>query len=124
MLFLVGHTATHAVVLARLITRGVDHGIHPFIVQLRSLEDHTPLPGAILGGRGGRVEGGVEEGEGKRGREGWRGEGGREEEGGGRERGEGGREGRRERCYVFGLQASLVEILVPNLATLAWTMDS
>ena len=43
----VGHTATHAVVLARLITRGVDHGIHPFIVQLRSLEDHTPLPGQV-----------------------------------------------------------------------------
>lgn len=46
LLFAVGHTATHAVVLARLITKGVDHGIHPFIMQLRSLEDHTPLPGA------------------------------------------------------------------------------
>jgi acyl-CoA oxidase len=41
----VGHTATHAVLLARLITKGVDYGVHPFIVQLRSLEDHTPLPG-------------------------------------------------------------------------------
>ena len=72
-----GHTATHAVVLARLITRGVDHGIHPFIVQLRSLEDHTPLPGAILGGRGGRVEegrGGEREG----GREGISKQGGKE----------------------------------------------
>ena len=43
--FSVGHTATHAVLLARLITKGVDYGIHTFIVQLRSLEDHTPLPG-------------------------------------------------------------------------------
>jgi len=43
--FLVGHTSTHAVVYARLITQGVDHGVHPFIVQLRSLEDHSPLPG-------------------------------------------------------------------------------
>ena len=40
-----GHIATHAVVLARLVTLGRDHGIHPFIVQIRSLEDHTPLPG-------------------------------------------------------------------------------
>ena len=40
-----GHTATHAILLARLITKGVDYGIHTFIVQLRSLEDHTPLPG-------------------------------------------------------------------------------
>ena len=45
-----GHTATHAVVLARLITKGVDHGIHPFIMQIRSLEDHTPLPGTNWGG--------------------------------------------------------------------------
>ena len=42
-----GHTATHAVVLARLITRGKDHGIHTFIVQIRSLKDHTPLPGTV-----------------------------------------------------------------------------
>lgn len=44
-----GHTATHAIVLARLITRGKDHGIHVFIVQIRSLEDHTPLPGIKVG---------------------------------------------------------------------------
>lgn len=44
-----GHVATHAVVLARLITKGEDFGIHPFVVQIRSLEDHTPLPGKGLG---------------------------------------------------------------------------
>ena len=41
-----GHTATHAIVVARLITKGQDHGVHPFIVQIRSLEDHKPLPGS------------------------------------------------------------------------------
>lgn len=30
-----GKTANHAMVFARLITRGKDHGIHPFIVQIR-----------------------------------------------------------------------------------------
>ena len=44
----VGHTATHAVVAARLITKCKDHGIHMFLVQLRSLEDHKPLPGKPL----------------------------------------------------------------------------
>ena len=43
---IVGHTATHAIVVARLITKGQDHGVHPFIVQIRSLEDHKPLPGS------------------------------------------------------------------------------
>ena len=48
LLSLVGHSSTHAVVPARLITLGKDHGMHLFIVQLRSLEDHTPLPGSSL----------------------------------------------------------------------------
>ena len=46
LLFLVGNTATHAVVMARLITKGTDYGVHFFIVQLRSLNNHYPLPGA------------------------------------------------------------------------------
>ncbi|ERN00166.1 peroxisomal acyl-coenzyme A oxidase 1 [Amborella trichopoda] len=44
-----GKVSTHAVVYARLITDGQDHGIHGFIVQLRSLEDHSPLPGITVG---------------------------------------------------------------------------
>ncbi|XP_062520346.1 peroxisomal acyl-coenzyme A oxidase 1-like isoform X2 [Corticium candelabrum] len=44
-----GKSSTHAVVMARLIARGRDHGIHPFIVQLRSLEDHVPLEGITVG---------------------------------------------------------------------------
>ncbi|KAL2489681.1 Peroxisomal acyl-coenzyme A oxidase 1 [Forsythia ovata] len=44
-----GKVSTHGVVYARLITDGKDHGVHGFIVQLRNLEDHTPLPGITLG---------------------------------------------------------------------------
>ncbi|PIK44722.1 putative peroxisomal acyl-coenzyme A oxidase 1 isoform X3 [Apostichopus japonicus] len=44
-----GKTVTHAVVAARLITQGKDHGTHMFMVQLRSMKDHTPLPGVELG---------------------------------------------------------------------------
>ncbi|KAJ3023886.1 hypothetical protein HKX48_000072 [Thoreauomyces humboldtii] len=44
-----GRTATHAIVVARLILAGKDHGTHTFIVQIRSLEDHVPLPGITIG---------------------------------------------------------------------------
>ena len=43
-----GHVATHAVVVARLITMEKDHGPHAFMVQLRSLENHKPLPGLCV----------------------------------------------------------------------------
>lgn len=44
-----GKISTHAVVYARLITDGQDHGVHGFIVQLRSLDNHSPLPGITVG---------------------------------------------------------------------------
>ncbi|KAJ8555099.1 hypothetical protein K7X08_001597 [Anisodus acutangulus] len=44
-----GKVSTHAVVYARLITDGKDYGINGFIVQLRCLEDHKPLPGITVG---------------------------------------------------------------------------
>ncbi|XP_065903315.1 peroxisomal acyl-coenzyme A oxidase 1-like [Dysidea avara] len=44
-----GHTSTHAVVIARLIIKDKDYGIHHFIVPLRDLENHKPLPGITLG---------------------------------------------------------------------------
>ncbi|KAM7259932.1 hypothetical protein ACFE04_015673 [Oxalis oulophora] len=44
-----GKVSTHAVVFARLITDGQDYGVHGFIVQLRSLDDHLPLPGVTVG---------------------------------------------------------------------------
>lgn len=44
-----GKVSTHALVFARLITDGQDYGVHGFIVQLRSLDDHSPLPGITVG---------------------------------------------------------------------------
>ncbi|KAM1521698.1 hypothetical protein ACFX13_012074 [Malus domestica] len=45
-----GKIATHAVVYARVITHdGQDHGVNGFIVQIRSLDDHLPLPGITVG---------------------------------------------------------------------------
>ncbi|OWY93716.1 Peroxisomal acyl-coenzyme A oxidase [Phytophthora megakarya] len=40
-----GKTATHAIVIARLLLDGKDEGVQSFIVQIRSLEDHQPMPG-------------------------------------------------------------------------------
>ncbi|KAF9906604.1 hypothetical protein BX616_000673 [Lobosporangium transversale] len=44
-----GKAANHAVVMARLISAGKDHGPHPFVVPIRSMEDHTLLPGVMAG---------------------------------------------------------------------------
>jgi len=50
-----GKTATHCIAHARLILNGKDYGVHPFFVQLRSLHDHTSLPGITLGDIGPKV---------------------------------------------------------------------
>ena len=44
-----GKTATHVVLMARLFVAGKDHGIHAFIVPIRDLETHKPLPGITVG---------------------------------------------------------------------------
>ena len=44
-----GVNATHGIVPARLITKGEDRGIHNFIVQLRSLNNHQPMEGITIG---------------------------------------------------------------------------
>lgn len=44
-----GKVSTHAVAYARLIVNGQDHGVHGFVVQLRSLDDHMPLLGITVG---------------------------------------------------------------------------
>ncbi|WCJ25854.1 Peroxisomal acyl-coenzyme A oxidase 1 [Euphorbia peplus] len=44
-----GKVSTHAVVYARLMIGGKQRGVHGFIVQLRSLDDHMPLPGITVG---------------------------------------------------------------------------
>ena len=47
-----GHTATHAIVYANLMLNEKNYGPHPFMVQLRSLIDHKPLPNIMLGDLG------------------------------------------------------------------------
>ncbi|XP_072641728.1 peroxisomal acyl-coenzyme A oxidase 2 isoform X1 [Canis lupus baileyi] len=44
-----GRSATHALVQAQLICSGARQGMHAFIVPIRSLQDHTPLPGVTVG---------------------------------------------------------------------------
>ncbi|CAH1225068.1 ACOX1 [Branchiostoma lanceolatum] len=44
-----GLTVTHGVVMAQLYTQGQCMGPHMFILQLRSLDNHKPLPGIIIG---------------------------------------------------------------------------
>lgn len=44
-----GKTVNHAVVLAQLIIKGKKIGLHSFLVPLRSMQDHSTLPGVELG---------------------------------------------------------------------------
>ncbi|KAF1319788.1 Peroxisomal acyl-coenzyme a oxidase, partial [Globisporangium splendens] len=50
-----GKTANHAIVHARLFLDGADVGVQAFLVQLRSLENHEPLPGIECGDIGPKV---------------------------------------------------------------------
>ncbi|GJJ78231.1 acyl-CoA oxidase [Entomortierella parvispora] len=47
-----GKIANHAIVQAKLIINNKDYGAHPFLVPLRSLKDHTPLPGVVIKDQG------------------------------------------------------------------------
>ncbi|KAI6798833.1 acyl-CoA oxidase [Hortaea werneckii] len=51
-----GRTANHAIVVAQLLVPKspdsgdyVDHGPHPFVVQIRDMKTHKPLPGIAVG---------------------------------------------------------------------------
>ncbi len=51
-----GRTSNHAMVIARLIDgEGVDHGMHNFLVQTRSLDDHSLMPGVTCGDIGPKI---------------------------------------------------------------------
>ncbi|KAG5667345.1 hypothetical protein PVAND_015328 [Polypedilum vanderplanki] len=50
-----GHTVNYAVVLAQLYTKGQCYGIQPFIVPIRDLETHKPLPGITVGDIGNKM---------------------------------------------------------------------
>lgn len=44
-----GKAANHAVVVAQLILNGKSYGPHPFVVQVRDLKTHKPLPNVHVG---------------------------------------------------------------------------
>ncbi|XP_070595973.1 peroxisomal acyl-coenzyme A oxidase 1 isoform X3 [Erythrolamprus reginae] len=44
-----GKTSNYAIVLAQLYTQNKSHGLHAFIVPLRQLGTHEPLPGITIG---------------------------------------------------------------------------
>ncbi|CAH0482423.1 unnamed protein product [Peronospora belbahrii] len=50
-----GKTANHAIVHARLYVEGKDVGVQAFLVQIRSFDDHQPLPGIEVGDIGPKV---------------------------------------------------------------------
>ena len=50
-----GRHATHAIVFARCISKENDYGVQPFIVQIRSTEDHKALPGIEVGELGQKI---------------------------------------------------------------------
>eukprot|EP01117_Protostelium_nocturnum_P012331 TRINITY_DN4540_c0_g1_i1.p1 TRINITY_DN4540_c0_g1~~TRINITY_DN4540_c0_g1_i1.p1 ORF type:complete len:754 (-),score=248.75 TRINITY_DN4540_c0_g1_i1:175-2205(-) len=47
-----GQTANYTCLMAKLIVNGKNYGLHPFLVPIRSLVDHTPLPGVHVGDMG------------------------------------------------------------------------
>lgn len=44
-----GRTANHALVMAQLVIKGKNYGPHTFVVPIRDLETHEPLPGVFVG---------------------------------------------------------------------------
>lgn len=44
-----GKTVNHCVLMAQLYTQGKNRGIHMFLVQLRDMDTHMPLPGIEVG---------------------------------------------------------------------------
>jgi acyl-CoA oxidase len=44
-----GVICTHGIVLASLISEGINYGVHPFLVHLRDFESHEPLKGIEVG---------------------------------------------------------------------------
>uniref|UniRef100_A0A1A8HIR9 Acyl-coenzyme A oxidase n=1 Tax=Nothobranchius korthausae TaxID=1143690 RepID=A0A1A8HIR9_9TELE len=44
-----GKSSNHAIVIAQLYTLGNCHGLHAFIVPIRDMNTHQPLPGIVVG---------------------------------------------------------------------------
>ena len=47
MYLIVGKSVNHVVLMAQLIVSGKNNGIQAFIVPVRDMETHLPLPGKI-----------------------------------------------------------------------------
>mmetsp|Transcript_43204 Transcript_43204/g.41552 ORF Transcript_43204/g.41552 Transcript_43204/m.41552 type:complete len:219 (+) Transcript_43204:265-921(+) len=50
-----GKCANHALVMARLISNKVDYGVQGFLIQVRDLKTHKPLPGIEIGDIGSKI---------------------------------------------------------------------
>ncbi len=50
-----GKTATHAILMVKVIVKGKSRGIAPFFVQLRDMRTHALLPGITAGDMGPKV---------------------------------------------------------------------
>ena len=50
-----GRFGNHAIVFARLLVDENDFGVQPFLVQIRDLENHMPLPGVQVGDIGAKL---------------------------------------------------------------------
>uniref|UniRef100_H2Z2W8 Acyl-coenzyme A oxidase n=1 Tax=Ciona savignyi TaxID=51511 RepID=H2Z2W8_CIOSA len=50
-----GKSANHALLMAQLVIDGKKYGMHPFMVQIRDLTTHMPLPGITVGDIGNKV---------------------------------------------------------------------
>eukprot|EP00742_Colponemidia_sp_Colp-10_P006324 GILJ01006778.1.p1 GENE.GILJ01006778.1~~GILJ01006778.1.p1 ORF type:complete len:707 (+),score=95.89 GILJ01006778.1:27-2123(+) len=50
-----GKTANYCVTQAKLIIKGTDYGVHTFIVPLRDVTSHEPLPGIDIGDIGPKI---------------------------------------------------------------------
>ncbi|XP_060603923.1 peroxisomal acyl-coenzyme A oxidase 1-like, partial [Ruditapes philippinarum] len=50
-----GSTCNHVVLMAQLYSQGVCHGMHAFILQIRSMKDHRTLPGISAGDIGNKI---------------------------------------------------------------------
>ena len=50
-----GHTSNYSLLIAQLYTQGKCHGVHAFMVPIRDMVTHQPLPGVEVGDIGPKI---------------------------------------------------------------------